>query len=145
MKILRLIWKNLRSGIATLRFPERPPVTPGFRGLVRFDSERCSGCAMCRFRCTARAITFTAAGKEFTWSYDPSQCTFCGRCVDGCKDHALSQEQACPPMYLTPGALSVSYTLQRKTPAPKSQAAAPTPVENTSAAAAPVATAGGAS
>lgn len=125
MKILSLMWKNLRSGVATIRFPNRPPVTPGFRGLVHFDPERCSGCAMCRFRCTARAITFTAAGKEFVWSYDPSQCTFCGRCVDGCKEHALSQDRACPPLYLTPGALAVTYTVQRKTPPPKSQPAAP--------------------
>ena len=123
MKILGLLWKNLRRGVATLRFPEAPPMTDGFRGLVRFDPARCTGCAMCRFRCTARAITFNAAGKQFTWAYDPSQCTFCGRCVDGCKDHALTQDAECPPIYLSARALRTSYTLQRKTPPPKSQPA----------------------
>jgi len=120
MKIVGLLWNNLRRGIATLRYPAAPPVTQGFRGLVRFDPTRCSGCAMCRFRCTARAITFTAAGKEFNWSYNPAQCTFCGRCVDGCKDHALSQDQDCPPIYFSPGTLRSSYTVKRKTPPPKS-------------------------
>jgi len=123
MKILGLLWKNLRRGVATLRFPEAPPMTVGFRGLVHFDPARCTGCAMCRFRCTARAITFNAAGKEFTWAYDPSQCTFCGRCVDGCKDHALTQDQDCPPIYLSARGLRTRYTLQRKTPPPKSQPA----------------------
>ena len=116
MKIFALLFKNLRRGIATLRYPAAPPVTPGFRGLVCFDPAHCTGCAMCRFRCTSHAITFTAAGKEFTWSYNPGQCTFCGRCVEGCKDHALSQEADCPPIYLESGGLSRSYTLQRKPP-----------------------------
>lgn len=124
MKILGLLWKNLRSGVATLRYPRRPPVAAGFRGLVQFDPSLCTGCAMCRFRCTARAITFQAAGKQFVWSYNPAQCTFCGRCVDGCKDHALSQDSNCPPIYFSPGSLSVSYTVQRKPPAPKSPQAA---------------------
>jgi len=130
MKILRLLWNNLRRGIATLRYPAAPPVTQGFRGLVHFDPVRCTGCAMCRFRCTARAITFTAQGKEFTWSYDPGQCTFCGRCVDGCKDHALSQDPECPPVYLNAGELRRSYTLMRKTPAPKVQAPVAKPSVN---------------
>jgi formate hydrogenlyase subunit 6/NADH:ubiquinone oxidoreductase subunit I len=131
MKILGLLWKNLRSGVATLRFPAAPPMTSNYRGLVQFDPARCTGCAMCRFRCTARAITFTAAGKIFTWAYNPGQCTFCGRCVDGCKDHALSQDSNCPPIYVSAGSLRTSYTLQRKTPPPKTQPA-PAPANNPS-------------
>lgn len=127
MKILRLLWNNVRRGIATLRYPAAPPMTQGYRGLVHFDPLRCTGCAMCRFRCTARAITFTALGKEFTWSYDPAQCTFCGRCVEGCKDHALSQDPECPPIYLAEGTLRRSYTLMRKTPPAKTQGAAMKP------------------
>jgi formate hydrogenlyase subunit 6/NADH:ubiquinone oxidoreductase subunit I len=123
MKILGLLWKNLRSGVATLRYPTRAPIPPGFRGLVQFDPERCIGCAICRFRCTAGAITFRANGPQFTWAYNPAQCTFCGRCVEGCKEHALSQDSNCPPIYVSAGILRVSYTLQRKIPAPKHAAA----------------------
>jgi formate hydrogenlyase subunit 6/NADH:ubiquinone oxidoreductase subunit I len=65
-------------------------------------------------RCTARAIEFKAGKGEFTWSYEPGQCTFCGRCVEGCKEHALSQDSECPPIYLTPGELKKSYTVARK-------------------------------
>ena len=120
MKIFGLLWKNLRHGVVTLRYPDAPSLKTGYRGLVHFDPARCTGCAMCRFRCTARAITFAAAGREFTWSYNPSQCTFCGRCVDGCKDHALSQDPDLPPIYVTPGTLNSSFTLQRRVP-PKSR------------------------
>jgi formate hydrogenlyase subunit 6/NADH:ubiquinone oxidoreductase subunit I len=135
MKILGMIWRSLRRGYQTLLFPARPKVTPRFRGLVKFDPEFCTGCAVCKMRCTSRAIDFKTGKGEFTWSYNPGQCTFCGRCVEGCTEHAakaghpehaLSQEEACPPVYLEHGELSTSYTVARKPPAAKA-AAAPKP------------------
>jgi formate hydrogenlyase subunit 6/NADH:ubiquinone oxidoreductase subunit I len=119
MNILTMMWQNLRRGYQTLLFPARPPVTPRFRGQVLFDPAKCIGCALCRFRCTSRAIEFKAGKSEFTWSYNPGQCTFCGRCVEGCKEGALRQEEACPPIYDTQGELKKSYTLARRPPPPK--------------------------
>jgi formate hydrogenlyase subunit 6/NADH:ubiquinone oxidoreductase subunit I len=128
MNIFAMLWKNLWGGSRTLLFPERPKVTKRFRGLVQFDPTLCTGCAICRFRCTSRAIEFKAGKGEFTWSYNPGQCTFCGRCVEGCKEHALeegrlqsalSQQEDCPPVYLTQGELKKSYTVARRPPAPK--------------------------
>ena len=118
-------------------FPRARRVSKGYRGLVRFDPELCTGCAICRFRCTARAIEFRAGKGEFIWSYDPGHCTFCGRCVEGCKAHALSQDPECPPVYLTIGELKNSYTVARKPPAPKSAAAAPRPLSSQAAKPAP--------
>jgi formate hydrogenlyase subunit 6/NADH:ubiquinone oxidoreductase subunit I len=126
MNMLLMLWKNFWGGYRTLLFPERPPVTERFRGLVQFDPEKCGGCAICKFRCTSRAIDFKGGKGEFTWSYNPGQCTFCGRCVEGCKDQALSQEQAPPPIYTTKGELKKSYTVARKAtvkPAPVTGAA----------------------
>jgi formate hydrogenlyase subunit 6/NADH:ubiquinone oxidoreductase subunit I len=125
MSILTMLWKNLWGGSRTMRFPTRPSVSEGFRGLVRFDPELCTGCAICKMRCTSRAISFTSAKGAFTWSYEPGQCTFCGRCVEGCKTHALSQDAECPPIYLTIGELKSSYTVARKPPAPKPGVATP--------------------
>lgn len=135
MNIFTMMWKNLLRGPETLRFPARPAVSSGFRGLVRFDPELCTGCAICKFRCTSRAIEYKAGKGEFTWSYDPGRCTFCGRCVEGCiehalkegrTEHALTQEEACPPVYATLGELKKTYTVARKAPAPRA-AAAPAP------------------
>jgi formate hydrogenlyase subunit 6/NADH:ubiquinone oxidoreductase subunit I len=111
-----MLWRNFWGGARTLRFPARPQVSAGFRGLVRFVPENCTGCAMCKFRCTSRAIEFKPGKGEFTWSYNPGQCTFCGRCVEGCKFDALSQDQECPPIYLTIGELNTTYTVARKAP-----------------------------
>lgn len=145
MNILTMLWKNLWGGYRTLLFPERPKVSQRYRGLVQFDPEYCTGCAICRFRCTSRAIEFKAGKGEFVWSYDPAQCTFCGRCVEGCIDHALkegrtehalSQEEACPPIYLTQGELKHSYTVARKPPAAKAapvQPASAQPAPNSAA------------
>ena len=135
MNILTMLWKNLWGGSRTLLFPERPQVSEHYRGLVRFDPTLCSGCAICRMRCTARAIEFKTGKGEFTWSYDPGHCTFCGRCVEGCKEHALSQDSECPPIYLTIGELKKSYTVARKPPAPR-----PVPVATPPAAVEPAPT-----
>jgi formate hydrogenlyase subunit 6 len=124
MNIFAMLWKNLTGRARTLRFPARPAIGSGFRGLVRFNPELCTGCAMCRFRCTARAITFTAGKGDFTWSYDPGHCTFCGRCVDGCKTHALHQDSECPPVYSELGSLNESFTVARKKPAERPPAVA---------------------
>jgi len=134
MNILIMMIQNLRRGYQTLLFPARPKITPRFRGLVQFEPTLCTGCAVCRFRCTSRAIEFKAGKGEFTWSYNPGQCTFCGRCVEGCAEHALkegrtehalSQEQDTPPVYLAQGELKKSYTVARRPPAPKPPAPKP--------------------
>ena len=125
MSILSMLWKNLWGGNRTMLFPARPKVSDGYRGLVKFDPELCTGCAICKFRCTARAIEFKAAKGEFTWSYDPGQCTFCGRCIEGCKSHAIHQEEATPPIYMNIGDLKNSYTVARKTTVKPAAAAKP--------------------
>ena len=122
MNILTMLWKNLWGGNRTLQYPARPSIYKRFRGLVRFDADKCIGCGICKNRCTSRAIEFKGGKTEFTWSYDPGQCTFCGRCVEGCKDGALSQDEDTPPIYTTAGELKESYTLTRKPPAARAAA-----------------------
>ncbi len=124
MKMLVMLLKGLFGRSMTVRFPARPGVSSHYRGLVRFDQTRCSGCGMCAFRCTSRAINFRNSRTEYKWSYNPGQCTYCGACVDGCESSALSMETACPPIYTKSGELNTAYTIQRKPPAPTPQPAA---------------------
>jgi formate hydrogenlyase subunit 6/NADH:ubiquinone oxidoreductase subunit I len=116
MNIVTLLLRNLAGRAVTLRFPQRPPASARYRGLVAYDPARCTGCGMCAFRCTSRAITFRNSKTDYRWSYDPAQCTYCGRCVDGCSAHALEMEAACPPVYLSAGALQQKYVVPRKPP-----------------------------
>ena len=122
MNILTMMWNNLRRGYQTLLFPARPEVSRHFRGQVQFDPALCIGCAICRFRCSSKAIEFKAGKEEFTWSYNAGQCTFCGRCIEGCKEGAIAQEEACPPVYLSQGELKKTYTVVRRKPVPKAPA-----------------------
>lgn len=128
MKILTMMWNNIRRGYQTLLFPKRPAVTGQYRGQVQFDPSLCIGCAICRFRCTSGAIQYKAGKDEFNWSYDPGRCTFCGRCVEGCKEGAIHQEAACPPLYFKQSELKKTYTVARRKAAPRSApTAAPKP------------------
>lgn len=148
MRMLRMLWKNFWGGHRTLQFPARPRVTERFRGLVQFDELLCSGCAICKFRCTSGAIDFKGGKGVFTWSYDPGRCTFCGRCVDGCKEHALSQREDTPPVYTQLGELKKAYTVARKAtvkPAGFSTGSGQPPAaKGPASAVAPIASSGGA-
>lgn len=125
MKMLLMLLRSLFSRPKTVRFPARPGVSNHYRGLVHFDQTRCSGCGMCSFRCTSRAIMFRNSRTDYKWSYDPGQCTYCGACVDGCDSNALSMDPACPPIYTATGELRSAYTIQRKPPAPTPQTQQP--------------------
>jgi formate hydrogenlyase subunit 6/NADH:ubiquinone oxidoreductase subunit I len=141
MNILTLLWKNLWGGNRTLQYPARPTIGQRFRGLVKFDAEKCIGCGICKNRCTSRAIEFKGGKTEYTWSYDPGQCTFCGRCIEGCKDGAIWQEEQTPPIYTTYGELKETHTIQRKPPAARAAVAKPAAAVPAADAAAPPAAA----
>jgi formate hydrogenlyase subunit 6/NADH:ubiquinone oxidoreductase subunit I len=119
MNVLSMLVENLFHGPVTLRYPVAPPIAPGYRGLVEFHPDLCTGCATCAFVCTSAAIKFKSRRDSYEWSYDAGQCTFCGRCVDNCEAHAVTMECAPPPLYLTSGALKHSHTLARKKPGGK--------------------------
>jgi formate hydrogenlyase subunit 6/NADH:ubiquinone oxidoreductase subunit I len=119
MKTMLMLLKNLFGRAVTVRFPAAPPTHPGYRGLVEYDAAKCTGCSMCAFRCTSRAIVFRGTKTDIKWSYDPAQCTFCARCVDGCDAGALTMSGQCPPIYFAAGGLKRANVTPRVPPAPK--------------------------
>jgi formate hydrogenlyase subunit 6/NADH:ubiquinone oxidoreductase subunit I len=66
--------------------------------------------------CTSAGIKFKSRRDNYEWSYDPGQCTFCGRCADGCEANAITMEACPPPVYFKRGELKHSHTLPRKKP-----------------------------
>ena len=90
--------KALFLGPYTSKFPREPHVPyPGFRGLPRFNQERCVGCLACEQVCPAEAIAHrdvveeTPDGKKAAWReliHYTDTCIFCGQCEAACiADH----------------------------------------------------------
>jgi ferredoxin-type protein NapF len=145
MNILRLILQNLRQGTVSFRLPHTHECTSDqYRGLIHNNPDGCVGCGACAYVCPTAAIVVSKTPTNYTWSYEPGKCTFCGRCIDRCKPGSLSMESKLPPLYATMGDLDVSYTMEKKKPAPRpaavaAPAAAATPAVAPAAVAAPAA------
>jgi len=106
MNMLQMLLGNFSHEPLTLRFPARPSLPQGLRGLVNNDSRRCVGCGTCAYVCTSGAVAVQEDARSYRWTYDPGACTFCGRCVDYCPVQALSQEEERPPVYTVQGELN---------------------------------------
>jgi formate hydrogenlyase subunit 6/NADH:ubiquinone oxidoreductase subunit I len=72
---------------------ERQAPPKRLRGLLQFNPEQCTGCALCVKDCPARAIeliTVDKATKRFVLRYHIDRCTFCAQCVQSCRYKCLS-------------------------------------------------------
>ena len=90
--------KALVKGPYTANFPQEPHVPhPNFRGLPKFNQERCVGCLACEQICPAEAIAHkdvieeTPEGKKTAKRvliHYSDTCIFCGQCEAVCiADH----------------------------------------------------------
>ncbi len=81
----------LRPGRVTLPYPQQPqPAPENFRGVPRWNGEKCTGCAGCANNCSARAIlVFDVCQEIRVLQYAGSRCTYCGRCAEVCPEKAI--------------------------------------------------------
>lgn len=98
LRELREAIKALIKGPYTANFPQQPHIPyPSFRGLPKFNQDRCVGCLACEQVCPAEAIAHrdiieeTADGhkraKRVLIHYTDT-CIFCGQCEAACiADH----------------------------------------------------------
>lgn len=79
---------------ATEQYPvERRPTSEHFRGLLHWNPEGCTGCALCVKDCPAEAIeliTIDKANKRFVLRFHADRCTFCGQCAYNCRFDCIS-------------------------------------------------------
>jgi formate hydrogenlyase subunit 6/NADH:ubiquinone oxidoreductase subunit I len=105
MSIFPVLIKNLKKKPATLRIPVQAPYPQDFRGPVKIDEEKCTGCGMCAYVCVSYAVRVNESGDGCEWHYLPGRCTFCGRCMAVCPGGALRMEKNSVPVYSRAGEL----------------------------------------
>lgn len=94
---LAVTLRNFLSRPVTIQYPaERREPYPRFRGLLRWDKEKCAACALCAHYCPAKAITIVTGegenGQKVVNHYqiDVTHCLHCGFCSEICPVGALS-------------------------------------------------------
>jgi formate hydrogenlyase subunit 6/NADH:ubiquinone oxidoreductase subunit I len=135
MNILGLLGRNGVHGPQTLRYPDRNPPAPDYRGPVVLDPATCRSCSRCAQVCVTEAITFVRVDADtnrdgsdgtggggpgapeddrYRWTYDPARCTYCGLCVSACPVNCLWQAGDRGPNVASPGAGVENVTVLRR-------------------------------
>lgn len=96
IKGMGLTVRYLFSKAITLQYPkEKRQMTPRFRGMLRVDIKKCTGCELCPKACPDNLIEVVTGvspeGRKITnvWLVDIGRCYFCGLCVESCPEKAL--------------------------------------------------------
>ncbi|MCX5647207.1 MAG: 4Fe-4S binding protein [Phycisphaerae bacterium] len=110
-KMILQVLQSLFQKPATTRYPfVKAPMPKGFRGKLRFTSERCIGCRACMRDCPAAAITIRKVGeKKFEAEIDLARCISCAQCVDSCPRDALEATPEFELAQLDPTKLKVVF------------------------------------
>ncbi|MFW6150856.1 MAG: 4Fe-4S binding protein [Chloroflexota bacterium] len=78
---------SVAKGTAKLIAPV--PVPARFRGKIKYDREKCTGCQLCYRICPTRAIEWLPEEKKV--KFFMARCCFCAQCVEICPVDAISQ------------------------------------------------------
>ena len=87
LRELREAIRAVVCGPYTTKFPKTPsPPPPNFRGLPKFDKEKCVACGACVHVCPANDLTLINDRKNRKRKIvlDISACIFCGQCEAYC-------------------------------------------------------------
>jgi len=110
LKDIKLTGELIRGLKITLRYMFKPSVTiqyptqrreasENYRGLIRWDKDKCVACVLCEYFCPAKAIDITTgedeAGNKKVLNYqvDASHCMYCGYCVEICPVKAIKHSE----------------------------------------------------
>jgi formate hydrogenlyase subunit 6/NADH:ubiquinone oxidoreductase subunit I len=76
----------------TVAYPFEPLELPqGFRGAIRIDPEKCTGCGLCVRDCPANGLKLIKTSRdEFKLIHYPDRCAYCGQCETSCRRGAIS-------------------------------------------------------
>lgn len=102
--LLFTLVKALFSRPETIQYPFSPiSLLEGFRGVIEFDPERCTGCGLCVRDCPANALELIRESREvYQLRYFPTRCAFCGQCQATCPREAISHSNRIVPSTANP-------------------------------------------
>jgi len=87
------IWRSIWQPPVTQKYPfERLEAPERLRGKLHWNSENCTGCALCSKDCPANAIeliTIDKKEKRFVMKYHMDRCTYCAQCVESCRFNCI--------------------------------------------------------
>ena len=90
--MFKLLRKIAKIGDVTTRFPAVPfPISPNFRGSVKYDPKQCMACGACTIACPANALTMVTdpVAETRTWMLNYGRCVLCARCEEVCPTQAI--------------------------------------------------------
>ena len=89
-KMIKEVLRSLPKKPATKNYPTEPIKLPeGFRGRLRFYSDKCIGCKLCMKDCPAEAIVIEKVGDTFEAIVSLDKCIYCAQCIASCPKQAL--------------------------------------------------------
>jgi len=95
---------------ATVLYPfDKSGAIKKFRGEIKFDPSKCSGCKLCMKDCPSNAIKINKVGDKYEAEFDLGKCIYCGQCVDSCVRKALEISPEFELAQLERGKLKVTF------------------------------------
>jgi hydrogenase-4 component H len=91
MSLVREALQQLRKKPCTHKYPmEKSTPPPGFRGLPKWDMDKCLLCVLCQNACPPGAIKLVGKGREAEISFSMDRCIFCAECAEVCPKGAIT-------------------------------------------------------
>lgn len=115
-KMVKQVLQSLFKKPATLNYPvEKPEAPERYRGKIKFDPSKCTGCKLCMKDCPSNAIDIKKVGeKEFELSIDLAKCIYCGQCSYSCARHAIELTKEFELAQLNNDKLKVTFRAETK-------------------------------
>jgi hydrogenase-4 component H len=103
MGMLATVVGNLLRPARSRAPTDLPAVPAPYRGLIRHDVARCTGCGACAHVCAPSAISLSdEPGVAITWRFDAGRCSFCGLCGQHCPTGAIADSDGVAPGLFAP-------------------------------------------